>query len=200
LSNWCAPSDRISVVAFATDIKVVSELTSDKTALDRKIRDIDLDGASPIWDSLKFVYEKILDEKPAGRRSAIVLMTDAEDNSLNATFADVIETVRRGDTTIFPVYLGERRGGDEYASRLIRKQQQTLAMLAEESGGQSYRANDAKDLSGIYEQVVNELGQIYSIGYEPKNETRDGGWRALEVKIKRQPNLVTRTRRGYYAN
>ena len=73
-------------------------------------------------------------------------------------------------------------------------------MLAEESGGQFYKANDAGDLKGIYEQVVNELGQIYSLGYEPKNEVRDGGWRALTVKIKTQPNLVVRTRRGYYAN
>jgi Ca-activated chloride channel family protein len=75
-----------------------------------------------------------------------------------------------------------------------------LAMLAEETGGQSYSARDVKDLGGIYAQVISELGQIYSIGYEPKNETRDGGWRALEVKIKSQPNFVTRTRRGYYAN
>ncbi len=194
------PLDRIAVVAFATDIKIVSELTSDKSALNQKIKDIEVNGASPIWDSLRFVYEKILAEKVAGRRSAVVLMTDAEDNSMNTTFADVIETVRRGETTIFPVYLGRQRGGDEYASRIIRKSQQTLAMLAEESGGQSYRANDVKDLSGIYEQVINELGQIYSIGYEPQNETRDGGWRNLTVKIKNQPNLITRTRRGYYAN
>lgn len=194
------PTDRIAVVVFATDIKVVSELTSDKTALNQKISEIDINGSSPIWDSLVFVYKNILKEKSVGRRSAIVFMTDAEDNSRENTFADAIETVRRGDTTIFPVYLGRLRGVGQYSERYIRKSQQSLAMLAEESGGQYYKANDVKDLSGIYEQVINELGQIYSIGYEPKNEARDGGWRTLTVKIKTQPNLVTRTRRGYYAN
>ena len=191
--------DRVAVVAFATDIKIISELTGDKRALNKQIEDIDLTGASPIWDSLRFVYDKVLHEKPAGRRSAIVFMTDAEDNSLNTTFADAMEIARRGDTTIFPIYLGTRSAFDS-SDRYMRKAQQSLSMLAEESGGQFYRAKNAGDLKGIYEQVINELGQVYSIGYEPKNDARDGGWRALSVKIKTQPNLLTRTRSGYYAN
>ncbi|HEY8559559.1 MAG TPA: VWA domain-containing protein [Pyrinomonadaceae bacterium] len=194
------PIDRVAIVAFATDIKVVSDLTGDKAALNQKIKDIELDGASPIWDSLRFVYDRILKEKTAGRRSAILFMTDAEDNSLHATFADALELARRGDTTIFPVYLGRQRSNDGWSDRFLRKSQQSLAMLAEESGGQFYKAGGAGDLKGIYEQIVGELGQVYSIGYEPKNEARDGGWRALSVKLKARPDLVTRTRRGYYAN
>ena len=190
------PIDRVAVVAFASDTVIISELTGDKTALNKKIEEIDLNGASPIWDSLRFVYEKVLNEKPAGRRSAIVFMTDAEDNSLNTTFADAMEIARRGETTIFPIYLNALDSNDRY----MRKAQQSLYMLAEESGGQFYQAKKADDLRGIYEQVAGELGQVYSIGYEPKNELRDGGWRALSVKVKNQPKLVTRTRSGYYAD
>jgi len=193
------PADRIAIVAFADQPKVVSGLTSDKNALTEKIKDIGIDGGSSIWDSLKFVYDNLLKEKSPGRRSAIVFMTDALDGSVKNTFADAIELARRGDTTIFPVYIGGQKG-DEYAERVFRKSQQSLSMLAEETGGQMYKANDLKDLSGIYEQVAGELGQIYSIGYEPKNEARDGGWRNLTVRIKNQPNLIGRTRRGYYAN
>jgi VWFA-related protein len=198
--EYARPTDRIAIVAFADEIKVVSELTTDKNALKQKIKDIEVKGGSPIWDSLKFVYDTILNKESVGRRSAVVMMTDGEDGSLKTTYADVIETVRRGDTTVFPVYLGRQRSYNEWSERFIRKSQQSLSMLAEESGGQFYKANDVGDLSGIYEQVINELGQIYSIGYEPKNEFRDGGWRNLTVKIKTHPDLITRTRRGYYAN
>lgn len=194
------PEDRIAVVAFATNSTLISGLTSDKAALNKKIKDIEIDGGSSIWDSVKFVYQNILNEKTAGRRSAMVIMTDGEDNSPNLTFADAMEIVRGGDATLFPVYLGNTRGENKYNERFIRKSQQMLSMLAEETGGQSYRAQSVKDLGGIYAQVVSELGQIYSIGYEPKNETRDGGWRALDVKIKSRNDLLTRTRRGYYAN
>jgi Ca-activated chloride channel family protein len=193
------PVDRIAIVAFATEITVVSELTGDKNALKQKIGSIDNSGGSPVWDSLKFVYDNLLKEKIAGRRSAVVFMTDAIDGSMKTTFADAMEIVRRGDTTVFPIYLGRTSGNGFYSARVLRKAQQVLWMLAEESGGQFYKAEEVGDLKGIYEQVAGELGQIYSIGYEPKSEVRDGGWRALTVKIKARPELVARTRRGYYA-
>lgn len=192
--------DRIAVVAFSTDTKLISELTGDKAALVKKIKEIEITSSgSSIWDSVKFVYQNILKEKTAGRRSAMVMMTDGDDNSPNLTFADAMEIVRGGDATVFPVYLSDTRGENKYNERFIRKCQQMLGMLAEETGGQSYRAKAIKDLSGIYAQVISELGQIYSIGYEPKNDVRDGTWRALDVKIKSRADLLTRTRRGYYA-
>ena len=73
-------------------------------------------------------------------------------------------------------------------------------MLADETGGRSYKADSLKDLNGIYEQVINDIGKIYTLGYEPKNETHDGGWRAVEVKLTHSPTLTVKTRRGYYAN
>src|SRR5258706_1628622 len=201
--EYARPGDRIAVVAFADEIKIVSDLMTDKGALTQKIRDIKLDGGSPIWDSLKFTYENIIKKESVGRRSAVVLMTDGADWSKTTTFADLMEIVRHGDTTIFSVYLsmGDVSGNsNDWFARYIRKSQGSLSMLAEESGGQLYKARNIKDLNGIYEQVINDLGKVFSIGYEPKNETHDGGWRNLAVKIKTQPNLVAKTGRGYYAN
>lgn len=192
------PTDRIAVVAFATEIKIVSELTTDKETLYKKIKSIKVEGVSPIWDALRFTYENIVKKEREGRRSAIIFMTDGLDTSEESTFADAMETVRHGDTTIFPIFLSVRPF-NEWSKLNIPKANQSLSMLAEESGGQLYKANEAEDLNGIYEQVISDLGKVYSIGYEPKNEIGDGGWRALSVKIKTQPNLVTRTKRGYYA-
>jgi VWFA-related protein len=196
------PIDRIAVVVFADEIKIVAELTTDRDALAQKIKDVELTGGSPIWDSLEFTYEDIIKKqsRASGRRSAIVFMTDAEDYSKKNTFADAMETVRRGDTTVFPIYLDNDRPFDGWSEKYRRKSRQALRMLAEESGGQYYEAGDAKDLNGIYEQIAGELGKVYSIGYEPKNEIRDGGWRNLTVKIKTRSDLIPRTRRGYYAN
>ncbi|PYS87002.1 MAG: hypothetical protein DMF62_13870 [Acidobacteria bacterium] len=200
--EFARPSDRIAVVAFATEIKLVSALTTDKGALSQRIEDIDLEGGSPIWDSLKFTYDNILKKESIGRRSAVVLMTDGLDNSRDITFADAMEIVRHGDSTIFSVYLNTNAGGygSGWLDRLAKRSQESMSMLAEESGGQLYKAKGINDLNGIYEQVVNDLGKVFSIGFEPKNEKRDGGWRDLSVKIKTQPNLIAKTRRGYYAN
>jgi VWFA-related protein len=194
--------DRIAVVAFATDINLVSDLTSDKSKLYTSIDKIDLRGGSPVWDSLKFAYDNVIKHDP-GRRTAIVFMTDGEDNASEITFADLMEVVRHGDTTVFPIYvntLEARESQKDFVSKLGTKLHQSLTMLADESGGIAYKANDLKDLNGIYEQVITDIGKIYTLGYEPKNETRDGGWRNVEVKLPHSPGLTAKTRRGYYAN
>ncbi|MFL6468639.1 MAG: VWA domain-containing protein [Pyrinomonadaceae bacterium] len=200
--EFARPNDRIAVVAFATETKLISTLTTDKAALAKRIDAINLEGGSPIWDSLKFTYDNILSKESVGRRSAVVIMSDGLDNSRNITFADVMETVRRGDSTIFSIYLNTTPGNfsSGWLDRMAKRSQEFMSMLAEESGGQFYKAKGINDLNGIYEQVVNDLGKVFSVGFEPKNDKRDGGWRELSVKIKTQPNLVAKTRRGYYAN
>lgn len=197
--DYARPSDQISVVAFANEIKLVSELTIDKQKLKKQIKNIDINGGSPIWDSLIFAYKNIL-QTEKGKRNAVVIMTDGADGSFNTSFADLFETVRNSDTTIFPVYFTPFPETNERTKKLNHKSYQSLWMLAEETGGQLYKADKFEDLEGIYEQVVNELGKIYSLGYEPKNQTHDGSWRNLKVKIKNRSDVIARTRRGYYAN
>jgi len=196
------PEDRIAVVAFANEIRIIADLTNSKSILNQKISGIDLEGNSPVWDSLRFTYENILNKESSGRRSAVVFMTDGEDGSKMTTFADLMEFVRHGETTIFSVWLntGFGSGNADWERKLRQRGQVPLAMLANETGGEIYYVNNIKDLNGVYDQVINDLGRVYSIGYEPKNDVRDGGWRELSVKIKSRPNLTAKTRRGYYAN
>jgi len=196
------PDDRVAVIAFADDQRILSELTKDKNVLYDSIDKIKNEGGSAVWDSLKFAYERIFGSKTPGRRTAVVFMTDGFDNSSRSTYADLMEVVRRGDTTVFPVCV-KFSGSDESTKtrwgRMSATAEASLAMLADVSGGQFYKADDLKDLNGIYEQVVNDIGRIYSLGYESKNEKRDGGWRTITVKIKTHPELLGRTRHGYYA-
>ena len=50
-----------------------------------------------------------------------------------------------------------------------------------------------------YEQVVADLGTMYSLAYRPANSVRDGRWRAIRIRVNRT-NAVPRGKRGYYAN
>ena len=57
-----------------------------------------------------------------------------------------------------------------------------------------------EDLAGAYEQVVADLGTVYSLAYRPTNKTRDGKWRSIRVSVPNRSNAVARGKRGYYAN
>ena len=191
------PADRIAIVAFTNEMRIVSDLSNDRAALIASIKDLKMNGGSRIWDALKYTYKNIISKESQGRRSAIVFMTDGEDGSLNTTYADLMEIVRQGETTIFSVYL------DTSYYQLPKRAQmseKSMSMLAQESGGKIYSVQKLKDLTGVYEQVVNDLSRVYSISYEPSDEKRDGGWRELQVKIRNRPSLVARSRPGYYAN
>jgi hypothetical protein len=71
--------------------------------------------------------------------------------------------------------------------------------MAEAGGGIFYEVEKLADLAGAYEQVVNDLGTVYSLSYRPSDRGRDGKWRAIRINVNRT-NAVARGKRGYYAN
>jgi VWFA-related protein len=197
------PSDRLAVVTFADDANVVSPLTEDRQKLLESIKRIEGGGSSNIWGSLKFALDQVIGPKSVNRRRAVVLMTDGLDNNLGGfidggiSFADLVEAVRRSDALIIPIYLDT---GAYFSNRHLENARKTLELLAEESGGLFYKARKIEDLNGVYAQVIEDLGKVYSLGYKPTNEKRDGSWRAVKIEIPNQPDLKARARPGYYAN
>lgn len=204
------PSDRLAIITFADTTEVVRPLTADRARLIESAERIEGTGGTHLWDALKFTLENAFGPRTLGRRRAIVLMTDGVDNALGGggegsetTFADLIEAVRKNDELIIPIYLDTERDRDflnGYGKRLYENARRTLALLAQESGGPYYTARKIGDLNGVYDQVMNDLGKVYSLGYKPTNEKRDGSWRAVKVQIPNRPDVSPRFRPGYYAN
>jgi VWFA-related protein len=203
------PADRLAIVTFSDDAQVVSPLTEDRKQLLSTINKIEGAGSSAIWDSLKFTLDKVIGTKMPGRRRAVVIMTDGIDNSLGnyaesrITFADLVEAVRRNDALIIPICLDTQGSGPRFigvGSRVLENARKTLELLANESGGLFYKARKIEDLEGVYIQVIEDLGKVYSLGYTPTNQKRDGSWRAVKIEIPNQTDLKARTRPGYYAN
>jgi Ca-activated chloride channel family protein len=199
------PTDRVAIVTFADTVDVVSPLTNDRAKLLASIGNMKSSGWSNIWDAIKFTMDNVVGPKSQSRRRAIVLMTDGADNALEflgrgskISFADLVESVRRNDTLIIPIFL--ETTDDRFAQRLAKTCQATLSLLATETGGPLYRAKKIEDLKGVYEQVINDLGKVYSLGYRPGNSVADGSWRAVKVQLLNHPEMVTRARPGYYAH
>ena len=200
------PADRLAIVTFTDRPTVVSPLTTDRTKLIAAAREIDGDGASYVWDALKFTLDQVLGPKPPDRRRAVVFMTDGADNALSGwsigssiSFADLLEAVRHNDALIIPIYL-DTEGDNPFAARIYANARRTLNLLADETGGLYYKARKIEDLNGIYDQVIQDLGKVYSLGYTSTRPQRDGTWRTVKVEIANRPDLKTRARPGYYAN
>lgn len=204
------PADRLAIITFADTTEVVCPLTADRARLIESTNRIEGTGGTHLWDALKFTLDHVVGPPTLGRRRAVVLMTDGVDNALGGggegsaiSFADLLEAVRKNDGLIIPIYLDTERDREYlngYLKRIYENARRTLALLAQESGGPYYTARKIEDLNGVYDQVMNDLGKVYSLGYKPTNEKRDGSWRAVKVQIPNRPDVSARFRPGYYAN
>jgi len=204
------PTDRLAIVTFASETEVVCPLTADRSKLIAGAKRIEGFGGTLLWDALKLTLDNVVGPRTMGRRRAIVVMTDGVDNALDGgtsgseiSFADLLEAVRKSDELIIPIYLDTENdqnftGG--FRARTYENARKTLALLAQESGGLYYSARKINDLNGVYDQVINDLGKVYSLGYKPTNEKRDGSWRRVQIQIANRPDLSARSRLGYYAN
>lgn len=207
----CRPADRIAVLTFAEDLEVVSPLTSDHKSLKKNIDDIErLTDGTKFWDALRFAFKKVVNASDTSRRTAIVVMTDGIDNALplvpgegsTTTFEELVDSAQRSDAIVFPVYLDtekeevKKRHAPPSAYASARAQ---LAQLAEISGTVVRKAERLSDLDSVYDQIIKDLGTVYSLGYRPGNLTRDGKWHKVRVNLIDCPDLTARTRSGYYA-
>jgi len=203
------PSDRLAIVTFSDTTNVISPLTLDRAQLAASVANMEGGGGTRVWDAVKFTLDNVIGPKSLERRRAVVLMSDGDDESLSRTgplrgskitFADLIEQVRQTDTLIVPIYLDtEQNYGNSFVQEGYENARRALKLLADESGGSYYRARKLSDLNGVYEQVINDLGKVYSLGYKPTNATHDNTWRWVKVSIVNRTDLVARTRPGYYA-
>ena len=199
------PADRLAIVTFADTTEVACPLTADRARLIESAKRIEGSGGTRLWDALKFTLDSVIGPRTLGRRRAIVVMTDGVDNPQGdiTSFADLLEAVRKSDELIIPIYLDTEPDNDflsGFGRRIYENARKMLALLAQESGGPFYKARKIADLNGVYDQVINDLGLVYSLGYKPTNEKRDGSWREVQVQLPARPDLSARFRPGYYAN
>ncbi len=135
---------------------------------------------------------KALADRPEMRK-AIVILSDGMDTSSKATSDKAIESALGIGATIYAVDMSGSGGGSN--------NQQSAAVLrnfAEKSGGRFVGTPGGPALRDAFANIADELGHQYTIAYRPLNQTRDGKWRKLEVKLSR-PELLVRTRKAYRA-
>ena len=204
------PQDKVAVVSFTDQIRVVSQLTSDRDELKRRIRAIERpQGGTAFYEAVWFSAVETL-RGTQGQRNAIVVLSDGVDSSMDrynpldsrVSFPQLSRRIEESDVIVFPIYLDTEyeevfeRGNSTSEAYAVSRDQ--LARLAEVSGGQMFKAEKAGDLTNVYKQVAAAIRTVYSIGYQPTNSEKDGTFRRIRVTVNRGDAAV-RTRKGYYA-
>jgi VWFA-related protein len=98
---------------------------------------------------------------------------------------------------------GSRRGTSPFSGATVNNQftrasatQETLTTMAEDTGGRAFF--DSNSFGQVFDKVVNDTSAYYVLGYSSTNASRDGRYRRIKVRARRN-DVKLEYRSGYYA-
>jgi VWFA-related protein len=206
--NTVDPRDKVAIVIFNDDVKVLSNFSSYKQKLSESLDTFDAGGGTAYYDALAFVLTDTL--KPLrGERTAIVVLSDGDDNRSFLPFDALLGAVQESGALIYPLYVpsgliaAEASADPSKAADPLRTRYLSLTSKAEAegetlariSGGVYYPITQISQLQKAYEDIVVQLRTAYSITFRSDvAETRGNGSTAasprLKVRVKRENSFV----------
>jgi Ca-activated chloride channel homolog len=218
--------DRIAIVTFTDRHEVLTKFTTDRRKIAWAIERAEGRGSTHLFDALSASLDLLAGE--GNRRKAIIVLTDGLDTgmrnqdraaSLNATnetealksvkpdssqsLRSVLDLADQQGVTIYPLALPS---GDPkrlpiqtpQLTAIYSAAKQRLQLLADRSGGRLNEIRRLEDMGRLYAEVAADMRTLYSISYRPSNTAKQGTWRTIRIEVSR-PNLIARTRPGYFA-
>jgi len=195
--NTASPQDRISIISFRDDIQIISGFSTDRSMLSKKLDDIEAGGATALYDALGYILSDTL--KPLrGERTAIVILSDGDDNKSFVPFPAIIEATSESGALIYPLYVPSGLIPESSVPQPsitvdpLRTRYLTITTRAAEegqklataSGGVFYSIKRLEDLQKAYDDVVAQLRTAYTITYA---SNADGtGHRRIRVRANRE--------------
>ena len=195
--NTASPQDRIAIISFRDDIQVISDFSTDRRMLSRKLDEIDAGGGTALYDALGFVLADTV-KQLRGERTAVVILSDGDDNKSFVPFPAILEAIVESGALIYPLYIpsGLIPEGSvpkpEVTIDPLRTRYLTLTTraheegqkLAQASGGVYYPIRHLEELQRAYDEVVVQLRTAYTVTYA-SNSTSSTGPR-LRVRTNRE--------------
>ncbi|HEY0319817.1 MAG TPA: VWA domain-containing protein [Pyrinomonadaceae bacterium] len=190
-----SPQDRISIISFRDDIQIISEFTTDRQKLSVSLDKIDAGGGTALFDALAYTLVDTL--KPLrGERTAIVILSDGDDNKSFVPFGAVQEAIIESGALIYPLYVPSILIPESSVAAPTttldptRSRYLTITTRAEEegkklatlSGGIFYPIRRLEDLQRAYDDVVAQLRMSYTITYASNSAPAE---RRVRVRVNR---------------
>lgn len=195
--------DRAALFSISTVSRLEFPFTSDVSLLNRTIAALPVPaGATALFDGI-IAAAKYLTEEPGQR--VIVIISDGDDTASDAGITDVIRALQIANAQVFVVKTTDFENYKLTKSRKVNANLRQLAAerrmeeLARETGGAVFSPIDEDEMDAAFRNVVAALSQQYILSYYPDSENlKSGEFRTISLSVPGRPDLVIKTRRGFY--
>jgi VWFA-related protein len=195
--SWLDARDEAAIFTFDTRLEELTPFTVGLKALPRAMGALVPFGATSLHDAIAQTARRVADRE--GRRRAVVVLTDGNDNASSLTPAEVSAIASEIDVPIylFGIVPSIDNPLSDTATMSVERSALAgpLADLAAWTGGWVFVASTPGQRSIAARQIIDELRHQYLIAFEASGQP---GWHPLVVRA-RQKDLVTRARSGYVA-
>jgi Ca-activated chloride channel homolog len=191
--------DEAFLVEFSDSAKLTVGFTAHADEIQNALKKAQPGGLTAMLDAINLALREM--KKARNSRKAIVIISDGGDNHSQYTSAEIESLVREADVQIYAMGVFEPSlplglTAEEVSGPRL------LSEIAKQTGGRAFAAALMSDLPSVAARIAVELRNQYVVGYYPKDQTRDGKYRHVEMKIT-QPSgvspLKAHWRLGYYA-
>jgi VWFA-related protein len=193
LSN---PKDEAFLVDFNSEPYIDQEFTSSIAKLQQGLGYVKAGGGTALYDAV-IASADYLSKNAKQSKQVLLIVTDGDDNSSNATLDEAIHRVQALDGP--SIYcIGLLFGGD-LDHRDAKHSKEVLTQLSDDTGGQAYFPKKLQDVDEIAQQVAHDIRSQYMIEYHSTKPMSVAGYRTIHVEASAPGyhGLRVRTRAGY---
>jgi Ca-activated chloride channel homolog len=191
--------DETMLVEFSDAARLSVGFTANTGEIQDALKKAQPGGLTAMLDALNLALREM--KKAKNTRKAIVIISDGGDNHSKYTAAEIESLVREADVQIYAMGVFEPSLPFALTPEEVSGPR-LLSEIATQTGGRAFAAALMGDLPGVAARIAIELRNQYVLGYYPKNQSKDGKYRRVEVKLA-QPHgvspLKAHWRLGYYA-
>lgn len=203
--NTVNGSDRVSLVIFNDDVKVLSNFSTDREKLSASLDTFDAGGGTAYYDAVAFTLAESL--RPLrGERTAVVILTDGDDNRSFLPFDSLAGAIEESGALIYPLYVPSSLVAaasadpvatvDPVRSRYTGISQKAVGegeKLAKISGGVYYPISQVSDIQRAYDDIVQQIRTAYSVTFRGGTAADPQGRPSprLKIRSKRPGTFVT---------
>ncbi|HQZ82262.1 MAG TPA: VWA domain-containing protein [Pyrinomonadaceae bacterium] len=183
--------DFAAVASFDNEVHLLREFLATRDLPD-VFFDLKPDGMTSLNDAV-VEAAKMLAKRPEKRR-AIIVISDGADNSSKYSQKKAMKAVLDVGASVYTVDMSPKDAPPQEKALM----QDALKSFAEKTGGTFVATPGGAEMRHAFESIVAELGNQYTIGYQPASAKEDGKFHSIEVRVARG-GLKIRTREGYIA-
>jgi VWFA-related protein len=182
--------DKLAVWKYGDNVQKLTGFSQKNVNLDLLLSDLGTPDVSEtnLYDALSYAVDQM---RSVTGRKAIVLVSSGIDTSSKATYQDLLNTVRNSDTPIYVISLAMvfqnlvqiRSPAEPLAKIDWSRVERELQEISSASGGRTYSPQSTLDLSGIYDDLLENLKVRYVITYQSSSDLDLNTPRTIRVQL-----------------